>query len=196
MSLGPTNNAEKPDERYVMITRVGSGDSEITLTVTDSFGMTAEHTFMVKVNSAPMPYNGDGDARRSLSTENRLMQLVAAADAADVDFDDDVDGYDITDGVINLVDTNLTDTNMQGYFSDKDGDSLECRINVTGESVGVTLAASRQSITVDPVAEKTGQTSVEVTCWDQIGASGSEQDFESAMDTLTMNVAFQQSISN
>ncbi len=194
VSLGPTNNAEKPDERYVMITRVGSGDSEITLTVTDSFGMTAEHTFMVKVNSAPVPYNGDDDDRRSLSTENRLMQLVAATDAADVDIGGDAstDDFAITDGVVTLVDDDFDADPMKGYFSDKDGDSLACRINPTGESVAVTLAANRQSITIDPVATKTGQTTVEVTCWDQVDGNN----FESAMDTLTMNVAFQQSISN
>ncbi len=194
VSLGPTNNAEKPDERYVMITRVGSGDSEITLTVTDSFGMTAEHTFMVKVNSAPVPYNGDDDDRRSLSTENRLMQLVAATDAADVDIGGDAstDDFAITDGVVTLVDDDFDADPMKGYFSDKDGDSLACRINPTGESVEVTLAANRQSITIDPVATKTGQTTVEVTCWDQVDGNN----FESAMDTLTMNVAFQQSISN
>ena len=213
--LVSTNKVNMPDEYKVVLTPVGPGDAIIYFTAEDSFGMMAggkvpeggtdtdsdgyvdETSFPVKVNSPPVNYSGDGDKRRSLSTENRLMDLVASWAATDVDVDDDDDNYDITDGVLILVDTDLTDEDLQGYFYDKDNDPLKCRINVEGDSVGVTLGTDRDRITLDPTADKSGETMVTVTCWDQVGASGSEVDFEkSAPDTLTLNVAYSQSISD
>ena len=118
-------------------------------------------------------------------------------------FTDDVDTYVITAGVITLVDTDIATsaTTMEGYFSDKDNDPLTCNFNVTrGDSVNVNPSSTeQQAIVIDTdtavaatpgvrrVPPRTGITTVAVTCTDT---------FESATDTLTMEVDFQGSISN
>ena len=192
VDLAPTNNADKPEERYVMITRVGSGTSEITLTAEDSFGMTAEHTFMVRVNSKPLPYSGDGDARKSLSTEEAYLAMVAGFAIAD--------GPPNTSAVV-LVDDPTTGTadtpETEGYFSDKDGDALLCRlISQTGTSARFALA-SRNTFSLTGMSEGTlsvslgtGVSTFTVRCFDQVGDS----DYEWVDDTLTVDVKYLQSI--
>ena len=184
----------KPDLYNVVITPVGPGNANIYFTVTDSFdksigGETPDDTdadgtliantfFAVKVNNKPVPYSGEGDARKSLSTEDEYQGLVA-------DFD--------TTTSATLIDDPATDAS-EGYFSDKDDDPLLCRLmSTTGDSATINIA-TRSAFTLDGAEGKTGTSTFTIRCFDRVGATGSQVDFEWAEDTLTVTVPYLQSI--
>ena len=178
--LESTGNGEVPDEHNVVITPVGSGEAMIYFTVTDSFGKSAggmdtEAVFSVKVNTAPVPYSGEGDDRKSLSTEMEHRNLVAQ--------------FSQTDSATLVDDPNSTDV-AEGYFSDKDGDLLLCRlVSQTGDSATINITG-RNAFTLTGAEGKTGTSTFTIRCFDQAGTD----DFESADDTLTVTVPYLQSI--
>ena len=196
--LVSTNNPAKPDEHNVVVTRVGSGDASIYFVVTDSFGEsfggeTADTTdeegtliantfFPVRVNNAPVPYSGEGDDRNSLSTEDDYLNQVNA--------------FAVTSNIVLVDDPSTTDT-AEGYFSDGDNDALLCRLlGQNGDSATFTLNGDRNGFTLTgagtTAAPKTGETTFTVRCFDQVNGA----DFESADDTLRVNVRYLQSISD
>ena len=196
VTLEDIGTRTEPDKHRVVITPVGSGDATIYFTATDSFEATAggmmnasgefDETanantfFKVKVNNKPVPYSGEGDARRSLSTEDAHQGLVAGftATAAAALVDDPA-----------TVPT-PTDPMNEGYFSDKDGDALLCRLmSTTGESATITIT-DRDEYSVAGVAGKTGPSTFRIRCFDQVNGA----DFEWAEDTLTVTVPYLQSI--
>lgn len=170
------NNVAVPDEHNVVITPVGPGDAMITFKVTDSFGKTATSgAFPVKVNTPPVPYSGEGDDRKSLSTLMTYRGLVA--------------GFSATASET-LVDDPGTDATAEGYFSDADDDTLLCRlVDQTGDSATIAIA-SRNAFTLTGEAGKKGTSTFTIRCFDQVNGA----DFESAEDTLTVTVPFLQSI--
>lgn len=190
-----------PDVYNVVITPVGSGRATIYFTAEDSFGEMAggkvaeggtdtdsdgyvdNTSFPVMVNTPPLPYSGDGAARKSLSTEDSYMNLVV--------------GFAETANIV-LADDPTNDT-AEGYFSDKDalgtatGDVVLCRLlSKTGESVTFDLSDARTGFTLAGVADKAGISTFTVRCFDQVNG----EDFEYVDDTLTVNVKFLQSISD
>ncbi|MCY4375018.1 MAG: hypothetical protein OXC31_14750, partial [Spirochaetaceae bacterium] len=213
VSLEDTRNSEKPDEYNVVVTPVGSGDATIYFVATDSFdeswggktgadGMfNAEDPdnvstfFSVKVNSAPVAQGAQSEPE-TLKEEGKLKGLTV--------------GVAIDD--LRIVDDDPTDAVAVGYFSDKDEDDLRCRFNMRGDSIfGETTTAGVTSINrpswsattgdearqiIDfPVTTKDGTAYLDVWCWDQVGAAGSEVDFEkSPKATLTIHVEFHSSI--
>ena len=200
--LESTGNAGAPDEYNVVVTPVGPGEASVYFVVTDSFGRSfggetpdeddADGTlipntfFSVRVNNPPVPYSGAGAARKSLSTERKWMALSGEG------------GDDHTPSSVALIDNPGTADMAEGYFSDKDGDALLCRLmKTTGETVAMELT-TRNAFTLQNIAEaggaapKTGQTTFRIRCFDQVDT----EDFEWAEDTLTVNVAYEQSISD
>ena len=206
-----TGNSAKPDEHNVVITPVGSGKATIYFTVTDSFGKMAGGkiaagdtttpdtdadgypdgtSFPVAVNHKPVPYSGDDDEstpdvneRKSLSTEKKHQGLVAdfTATTAEALVDDPDTGT-------------ATAPVTEGYFSDKDGDTLLCRLmSTSGESATITIT-DRDEYSLAGAAGKTGTTTFRIRCFDQVGPTGSVVDFEWAEDTLTVTVDYLQSL--
>jgi len=204
--LEPTNNNEKPDERYVILTPVGPGDARIYFTATDSFGESAgglkdpadasdpyvDNTdFGVKVNNRPQTYSAHDkeSERKTLAEVTTTKDLTISSTAVEVRLTDDTTSAD----------------EVEGYFSDKDGDPLKCRYVENDRGEGTTTdpgvatiawggtAADRNTLSVTPT--NLGTMTVDVWCFDQVGASGSETDFErSDKATLTVTVIYTASI--
>ena len=153
VSIESTGNSAKPDEYYVMLTPVGSGDAVIYFTVTDSFGMSpstpttddlkvADATrpnFAVKVNSVPEAmgdHETEADRKKQTLEElsKRYMGLGLTTGFSTVT---DADRADVTDAhQIVMVADGL------GYFSDKDltdptdaTNGLRCNFDLRGDDI-------------------------------------------------------------
>ena len=202
----------EPDKHNVVISPVGSGSATIYFTVEDSFGEMAggevtpatdpvtyvTNTFFnVQVNHAPVAMGGQKDDPKTLGAEMAYRNLTVgeptggAATLWIVD-DDSTTGAD----------------EIEGYFSDEDGDELECKFVIGGDRIfdtvaaGVTTAVNPswtsgedgKQLTI-PATTKRGTATLDITCWDQVGPSGSEEDFEhSSSARLTIHVGFDGSI--
>ena len=165
-------NSRVPDERNVVITRVGSGDAVITLKVTDSFGESVTQEFNVKVNHAPMdqgdqadPMMLDNDADPEVAKFRKLSDAVAAIPSTTID--------------------------LANYFSDEDeGDELWCTGNKRGDvtkqlnvviandiSAGTRiLTVSAEALTGDDAPDKRtpGRGYLDITCSDRTDSNGDD----------------------
>ena len=132
--LEPTNNSTKPDEYYVVITRVGPGVANIDFTVTDSFGETVGtadtgdtlSSFPVRVNNRPQAQGSEATNPGTLAKlSEKYSDLSVTGAFGDV--------TDVTDAhEVDMVDT----ATPAGYFSDKDtGDTLTCRFDLRGDDI-------------------------------------------------------------
>ena len=161
----------------------------VLIVATDLSGAKAAHAFRVQVNRPPVAYSGGGDDRKSLLTEDSYMELSSgfATTSAEALVDDPA-----------TVDNPATPAveNAEGYFSDEDGDALMCRlVSRTGESATFAFGdADRDSFTLagvgTPAEPKTGVSTFEVRCFDQVGGT----EMESVDDTLTVDVKYLLSI--
>ena len=144
VGLDSTNNSEKPDEYYVTLTPVDSGEAIIYFTVTDSFGQSAPSDtptaatdampdFSVRVNSAPKaegnqaaPATAETLARLS-ERYNNLGLTTGFSTVTNADGTDNASAHQVTMAV-----------DGGGYFSDEDsGESatLMCRFDLSGDDI-------------------------------------------------------------
>ena len=143
-SIESTGNSAKPDEYYVMLTPVDSGEAIIYFTVTDSFDMSAPSAkptaataampdFAVRVNSVPVA-NGEQASPATKETLARLSErykdLALTTGFSTVT---DAEGADVTDA--HSITMAVADG---GYFSDGDtGETatLMCRFDLRGADI-------------------------------------------------------------
>ena len=150
VSLTSTRNAVVPREHNVTIMSVGPGEATITLKATDTFGRSAEQTFMVMVNNRP-DAQGAQETPLTLSGYMEFMKLAASAAVG-------------TTPPLDLVDDG------GGYFSDKDMDALTCHFLSSQHAVAkadrvadVSIAAM-DMLSVDP--KNVGTMTIDVWCSD------------------------------
>ena len=162
--LESTGNSAKPDEYYVILTPVGSGEAIIYFMVTDSFGMSAgtkptaadpaQPDFAVRVNSIPVAMGDHATATEAAKQtlaelSKRYMNLSVTGAFSGVT---NADGTDITTAhQIVMVADGL------GYFSDKDltdpadaTTGLKCNFDLRGDDI---------------FADTTGATPVDYPVW-------------------------------
>ena len=200
----------KPDLHRVVITPTGSGKATIYFKVTDSFGesaggvtdddgkFVADNTdnvatsFDVMVNHAPMPEGSQDDPKTLGDAEDEdvaAFRKLLVKDAA----------TSPTLPTLRLVDAG-DGGEVEGYFSDEDGDSLLCNLDYRDLPKNVafewTSGGSRVEMVLVAVANDVeeamqrapGTGYVDVTCYDQVGVTGSEVNFEKATAALTVTV--------
>ena len=201
VALESTNNSAKPDEYYVKLTALKSGNAVIWFKATDSFGMSAgakdadNAHFDVKVNDRPSTQGSQktpwmlNDPTNTEVAKFRGMVISDEATEIRLAPADDV-AADPADSPAETA----AEMIARGFFSDKDYDDIRCRYvendadgdkSVAEIAWGADAGEDRQVLSVTP--ERLGTMTVDVWCHDQVGTTPVDYE-ESDKATLTVTV--------